>query len=102
MCCAAWSKRAGTWRHEREARDATERQLRDQRERELKARHALAQARRIIAMCVFLTVVAVAAAVFGYVSTQRARRAEQQAQSARAAAETCARRSGTSAGLSHR
>jgi hypothetical protein len=74
-------------RHEREARDATERQLRDQRERELKARHALAQARRIIAMCVFLTVVAVAAAVFGYVSTQRARRAEQQAQSARAAAE---------------
>lgn len=74
-------------RHEREARDATERQLREQRERELEARRALARARRVASACVLLAVAAVGAAVFGYVSAQRARHAERQAQIDRAAAE---------------
>ena len=74
-------------RHEREARDATERQLREQRERELEARRALARARRIATVCVLLALAALGAAVFGYASAQRARRAERQAQIAQAAAE---------------
>ena len=74
-------------RNEREARDASERELRAQRERELEARRSLTRARKIAAMCVVLAVIAVGAAVFGYLSAERARRAEKQAQLDRAAAE---------------
>ena len=74
-------------RNEREARDASERELRAQREREREARRSLARARRIAAMCIVLAVIAAGAAVFGYLSAERARRAERQAQLDRAAAE---------------
>ena len=74
-------------RQEREARDATERLLADQKARELAARHALVRARQIAGGCVALAIVAIVAAGFAYVSTQRARRAEQAAIETHAAAE---------------
>ncbi|HUY84874.1 MAG TPA: hypothetical protein VMU86_09865, partial [Steroidobacteraceae bacterium] len=73
-------------RKEREAREATERLLAEQRERELAARRDLARARKIAAVCVLLAIGAIAAALFGYVSTRRAERAEREAQRTRAVA----------------
>jgi hypothetical protein len=75
-------------RHEREARDRTEKLLSDQRERELAARRALGRARRIAAICATLTVCAVVALAFAFISLRRANRAETAAQESRAAAET--------------
>jgi tetratricopeptide (TPR) repeat protein len=66
-------------RHEREAREETEKMLAAQRERELAARNELARARRVATACIGLAVIAVAAAIFGLVSSQRARHAEQVA-----------------------
>jgi hypothetical protein len=70
-------------RHEREAREETERTLAAQRDRELAARRALVRARQVASGCIVLSVLAVAAAIFGYFSTERARRAEQRAEQVR-------------------
>ncbi len=75
-------------RHEREAREATERMLADQQERAAAARHALVKARQVAAVCVVLALGAIAAAVFAYVASQRAKRAEDLAQQSRVQAET--------------
>jgi hypothetical protein len=74
-------------RHEREARDEAERQLAAQQEREAATRRALVRARTIAAVCAVLAVLAAASAVFGWVSQQRAKRADAQAQQARSDAE---------------
>ena len=74
-------------RKEREAREATERVLAEQHARELAARHALVRARQVASVCVLLALGAVVAAVFAYVSSQRAHRAEQVAEQARAGSE---------------
>jgi hypothetical protein len=74
-------------RHEREARDEAERQLAAQKEREAATKRALVRARTIAAVCSVLMVVAAASAVFGWVSQQRAKKADAQAQQARADAE---------------
>jgi len=73
-------------RQEREARDATERLLAEQRERELSARRALVRARKIAIACTVLAIGALAAAAVTYISTQRAQRAEHQAELTRAEA----------------
>lgn len=70
-------------RQERDARDASERQLAEQREKERAAHRALVRARQIAAFCVVLAIGAVTAAAMAYLSTQRARRAETQAQEIR-------------------
>jgi hypothetical protein len=75
-------------RHERESREATERLLAEQKERELAARRAAARARQIAAGCTVLAILALGAAVFGYLSSERARRAERLAQETRAMADT--------------
>jgi len=74
-------------RKEREARDATERLLAEQKEREQSARRALVRARQIASACIALAVVAVFAAGYAYLSSQRAQRAEAAAQETRATAE---------------
>jgi hypothetical protein len=74
-------------RHEREARDDAERQLAAQREREAATKRALVRARTIAAVCAVLMVVAILSAVFGWVSMQRAKKADLQAQQARGDAE---------------
>ncbi|HET9339828.1 MAG TPA: hypothetical protein VFQ55_12565 [Casimicrobiaceae bacterium] len=75
-------------RLEREARDAAERQLAAQREREQATRAALVRARKIATACALLAVVAVAGAVFGWVSTKRAQEAEATADQTRLMAES--------------
>lgn len=75
-------------RHEREARETTERMLAEQRERAAATRRALIRARQVAAVCIVLAVGAVAAAIFAYISTQRAKRAEDVAQQARVQAES--------------
>jgi hypothetical protein len=74
-------------RHEREARDEAERQLAAQKEREAATKRALVRARTIAAVCAVLAVAAAASAVFGFVATQRAKKADAQAQQARGDAE---------------
>ncbi len=74
-------------RQEREARDRTERLLAEQRRSELAARRALVRARQIATGCAALALAAVVALGFAFVSAQRARRAEREAQEIRAAAE---------------
>ncbi|HEY5101464.1 MAG TPA: hypothetical protein VII70_01675 [Steroidobacteraceae bacterium] len=73
-------------RKEREARDATERLLAEQRARELSARRSLLRARKVAFACTVLALGALAAAAIAYVSTQRAHRAEHQAEETRIAA----------------
>ncbi|HVF65151.1 MAG TPA: hypothetical protein VNE58_14260 [Casimicrobiaceae bacterium] len=75
-------------RLEREARDEAERKLAAQRERERATRQALVRARKIAAVCAGLAVIAVASAVFGYVSMKRAQDAEAKSEETRALAET--------------
>ena len=74
-------------RQEREAREATDRLLEEQRGRETAARKSLARARQVAAVCASLAILAIAAAGFAVVSTQRARRAEAAAQETRSAAD---------------
>ncbi len=74
-------------RQEREAREATERLLAEQRQRELAARRAAVRARQIASVCTVLAVGALAAAVWAYFSSQRAHRAEREAQETRVLAE---------------
>src|SRR5262249_30034124 len=70
-------------RHEREAREATERLLAGQKEREAVARRSLVKARQVATVCIVLATLAIAAAIYAYVSTQRAHRAEALAQQSR-------------------
>jgi len=74
-------------RQEREARDRTQKLLEDQRASELAARQALVRARKVAAGCAVLALAAIVALGFAFVSTQRARRAEHNAQEIRGAAE---------------
>ena len=74
-------------RQEREAREATERLLAEQRNRELTARKSLLRARQVALGCTVLAIAAVVAAVFAYLSLQRARHAEREAQETRAGSE---------------
>jgi tetratricopeptide (TPR) repeat protein len=74
-------------RHEREARETAERVLEEQRGRARAARHALSRARAIAIGCIVLAGLALSAAVFAYVSAERARRAEYLAQQNRELAE---------------
>ncbi len=74
-------------RQAREARDRTERLLAEQKTRELAARTALVRARQVAAGCAVLALLAIVAAGFAYVSTQRAHRAELAARESRAQAE---------------
>ncbi len=70
-------------RQEREAREATENLLAEQKQRELAARRAAARAHQVAAACTVLAAVALIAALFAYFSSQRARRAEHEAQQTR-------------------
>ena len=74
-------------RHEREARDEAQRQLALQQEREAATQRALVRARAIAGVCALLMVVAVIGAAFGWISLDRARKADAQAQQARGDAE---------------
>jgi len=74
-------------RHEREARDEAQRQLALQREREAATQRALVRARAVASVCALLMVVAVIGAAFGWISLERARKADAQAQRARGDAE---------------
>lgn len=74
-------------RQEREARDDAERKLAAQRERERQTRAALQRARRIAFGCALLSVVAVASAIYGYISSNRARETRSMAEGARSEAE---------------
>jgi len=74
-------------RHAREAQEAAERSLSEQKERARAARHALIRARKIAVVCIVLAIGAVAAAIYGYISSERAQRAEKQAQDTRVQAE---------------
>ena len=85
LCSVVQSSR--DQRKAREAQEAAERALADQRAREQAAQHALRRARSIATGCILLAIVALGAAVFGYVSMRRAQRAELMAQHSRAVAE---------------
>jgi hypothetical protein len=74
-------------RHEREARDEAERQLAAQRERAAETRRTLRRTRRFAMVAAALMLVAVVSAVFGWMSWNRAKVADEQAQKARADAE---------------
>jgi hypothetical protein len=75
-------------RKEREAREATERALAEQREREAAAHRSMVRARQVAGVCIVLLVAALAAAAYGFVTSQRARRAEALATETRREAET--------------
>ncbi len=85
LCSVVMSSR--DQRKEREAREATERMLAEQRAREQSARRALVRARQVAAVCVLLAAGAIVAAGIAYLSRQRAHRAEQVAEQARAGSE---------------
>jgi tetratricopeptide (TPR) repeat protein len=74
-------------RLEREAREAAERVLEEQRARERAARHALRRVRAVAIGCILLAALALSAAMYAYVSAERAQRAERQAQQNRVLAE---------------
>jgi tetratricopeptide (TPR) repeat protein len=85
LCSVVQSSR--DQRKAREAQEAAERALAEQRAREQAAQHALRRARSIATGCILLAIVALSAALFGYVSTRRAERAELMAQHSRVLAE---------------
>ena len=85
LCSVVQSSR--DQRKAREAKEAAERALAEQRAREQAAQHALRRARAIATGCILLAAVALSAAVFAYVSAQRAKRAELMAQHSRLIAE---------------
>ncbi|HEX7374497.1 MAG TPA: hypothetical protein VF277_05950, partial [Steroidobacteraceae bacterium] len=74
-------------RHEREARDEAERQLAAQQERAAETRRTLRKTRRFAMIAAGLMLVAVVSAVFSWISWNRAKAADAQAQKARADAE---------------
>ncbi len=71
----------------REAKEAAERQLADQQARVARTRAALVKARKIAMGAAALALVAVASAIWGFISTNRAKEAEAQAQETRKLAE---------------
>ncbi len=71
----------------REAKEAAERQLAAQKERERATRAALVRARQVAFGCAVLAVLAVASAIWGFISTNRAKEAEAKAQETRLQAE---------------
>ncbi|HUL19456.1 MAG TPA: hypothetical protein VLV29_09340, partial [Steroidobacteraceae bacterium] len=85
LCAVVKSSR--DQRQEREAREATERLLAAQRAREQAAHRSAVRARQVAGACTLLAVAAIGAAVFGYLSSQRALRAEREAQQTRIAAD---------------
>src|SRR6185437_3190425 len=85
LCSVVQSSR--DQRKAREAQEAAEHALNDQRAREQAAQHALRRARAIASGCILLAIVALSAAIFGYVSARRAQRAELMAQHSRVVAE---------------
>jgi hypothetical protein len=74
-------------RHEREALEEAERALAAQRERAAETRRTLQRTRRFAFVAAGLLLLALLSAVFGWVSWNRARAADAQAQQARADAE---------------
>jgi len=74
-------------RHAREAREAAERQLSEQRERETATHRALVRARLVAIGCAVLLVLAIIAAIFGFVGMHRAKTAQAEVQSSRSHAE---------------
>ncbi|MEO5622601.1 MAG: hypothetical protein ABJB02_03025 [Dokdonella sp.] len=74
-------------RHEREARDEAQRQLATQQEREAATHRALLRARMVASVCAVLMIVAIASAVFGWISQRHAHAAEVEAQKSRSNAE---------------
>ena len=75
-------------RQAREAKEAAERALAEQHAREQAAHRALVRARKVAGVCTLLAVAALGAAVLAYFSSERARRAEHQAQQTQAVAES--------------
>ena len=75
-------------RLEREALEESEKKLIAQKTRERATRKALIRARQIAIGCAALSVVAVASAIYGYISAQRAQEAENEAVKTRAVSET--------------
>ena len=75
-------------RLEREAREDAEKNLLAQKERERTTRQALVRARQIAMGCAALSVFAIGGAIFGYVSTERAKAAEAEAVKTKLVSET--------------
>jgi tetratricopeptide (TPR) repeat protein len=74
-------------RHAREAQEEAERQLAAQRERETTIHRTLLRTRMIAAGCAVLLILAVIAAVFGFIGMHRAKTAQAEAQKSRSDAE---------------
>lgn len=74
-------------RHAREAREQAERQLAAQRERETATHRALLRTRMVATVCVVLLVLAIIAAMFGFIGMHRAKIAQAEAQASRTHAE---------------
>ncbi len=74
-------------RHAREAREEAERQLTAQREREAATHRALLRTRMVATVCVVLLVLAIIAAMFGFIGMHRAKIAQAEAQASRTHAE---------------
>ncbi|MGH8152675.1 MAG: hypothetical protein ACREPF_08080 [Rhodanobacteraceae bacterium] len=74
-------------RREREAREDAERQLAAQREREAAVHRALVRTRMVATVCVVLLVLAIIAAIFGFMGMHRARTAQAEVQASRSHAE---------------
>jgi hypothetical protein len=85
LCSVVRSSR--NLRHEREARDEAERMLAAQQERAAETRRTLQKTRRFAMIAAGLMLVALVSAVFGWINWNRARAADQMAQTARADAE---------------
>jgi tetratricopeptide (TPR) repeat protein len=85
LCSVVGSSR--NLRHEREARDEAERQLAAQQERAAETRRTLRKTRRFAMIAAGLMLVAVVSAIFSWISWNRAKAADAQAQKARADAE---------------
>lgn len=85
LCSVVQSSR--DQRKAREAQEAAERALAEQRAREQAAQRALRRARAIASGCILLAILALSAAVFGYVSARRAQRSDLMAQHSRLVAE---------------
>jgi hypothetical protein len=74
-------------RQERDKQAQAERELASQREREIATRQALKRARRTVAVCVVLTIVAIGGSMLAYVSTRRAHETQAVADRSRGEAE---------------
>lgn len=74
-------------RREREAREQAERELAAQREREAATHRALGRTRLVAGVCAALMLVAIAGALFGWYSLERARAAKAEVQASRTNAE---------------